>query len=163
MAKKTTSRRRAAGRLEAAEQKVGQDRPRGMPSTGAAMIEPQIIEPVEGPNWPIKAEALAFMNESVEVLVHESTDQNAAPVVETWVNGRAQFFVRGQPQTVKRMFVGALARAKQTSYTQQRYTDKNGNDAIRNIQHTALRYPFSVVRDVNPRGVDWLKSVLAEA
>lgn len=149
--------------IDAAEQQVGQDRPRDMPSTGPARIEDALIEPVDGPNWQAKAAELAFMEEPVDVLVHESTDPRAEPIVQVGVNGRNQFFVRGQSQTVRRKFVERLARAKRTSYTQQRYKDENGNDAIRNVPHTALEYPFSIVRDQNPRGGDWLKKVLAEA
>ena len=149
--------------IEAAEHQIGQDHPRDMPSTGPAHIEDAFIEPVDGPNWEEKAAELAFLEEPVEVLVHESTDPNAEPIVETWCNGRSQFFMRGQPQVVKRKFVGILARAKRTSYTQQRYKDAEGNDAIRNVPHTALRYPFSVTADRNPRGADWLRKVLAEA
>lgn len=149
--------------FEAAEQPVGQDNPRDMPVTGDAMLSDAVIEPVYGPDWKTKAEALAFMEESVDVMVHPSTDRNAEPIVELWCNGRSQFFARNQLQTVKRKFVEVLARARTTAYTQERYRDGNGNDAIRNIPHTALRYPFSVMHDPNPRGRAWLQKVLAEA
>jgi len=142
---------------------IGQDVPRDMPLDGDARIEPQEIEVVGGPVIDDLAPALAFMEEPVDVLVHDSADRNAEPIVETGVNGRVQFFIRGQTQTVKRKFVECLARAKTTTYSQQKYSDANGNDAIRNVPHTALRYPFSVVNDRNPNGAAWLKKVLAEA
>jgi hypothetical protein len=48
------------------------------------------------------AAALAFNEELIDVVVHESTEVNATPLVETYVNGVPQRFVRGQTQRVKR-------------------------------------------------------------
>jgi len=134
-----------------------------MKSTGPAKesLEPALIEPVERPVKKDHADRLAFNEEKIEVMVHESTDKNAEAVVEVFVNGIPQRFVRGQTQAVKRKFVEALARAKRTAYSQEKVMD-NGIESYRNVPHTALGYPFSVVRDPNPRGADWLKSVLAE-
>ena len=152
-----------AAQLDSTDQKVGQDRPRKMKSTGPAKesLEPALIEPVERPVKKDHADRLAFNEEKIEVMVHESTDKNAEAVVEVFVNGIPQRFVRGQTQAVKRKFVEALARAKRTAYSQEKVMD-NGIESYRNVPHTALGYPFSVVRDPNPRGADWLKSVLAE-
>lgn len=108
------------------------------------------------------AAQLAFMEERMEVMVHESTDSNAEPIVHVACNGINQFFPRGEPVTVKRKFVEVLARAKQTSISTQ--TVNTDRDVINRInKHTALRYPFSVIRDENPKGAAWLKSVLASA
>lgn len=105
---------------------------------------------------------LAFLEEPVEVMVHESTDQNAEPIVHVAVNGINQFFPRGEVVTCKRKFLGVLASAKTTAITVKNvHTD---NDVINRInKHTALRYPFSVVRDSNPKGAAWLKSILNAA
>lgn len=149
--------------FEPMEQKVGQDNPRDLPTEGPAEIEPALIEPVYGPDWKSKADLLQFMEEPVEVMVHETTDKNAELIVQSWNGGRSQFFIRGQPQICKRKFVEVLARSKITAYRQEHYKDDNGADAIRNIPMTALRYPFSVIRDNNPRGADWLRAILSEA
>ncbi len=106
------------------------------------------------------AAQLAFMEEEVEVMVHESTDQNAEPIVHVAVNGINQFFPRGEAVLCKRKYLEVLARAKETSISTQ--TINTNNDVINRInQHTALRYPFSVIRESNPKGAAWLKSVLA--
>lgn len=149
--------------IDSTDLHVGQGKPREMPSTGEAHIAPMEIEPVDGLNWQKKADTLAFFEESVEVMVHESTDKNAEVVVELWNNGRAQRFIRGIPVVVKRKFVDILARCKHTSYSQEKYQDNSGNDSIRNVPRTAVRYPFSVTQDNNPKGRDWLKKTLAEA
>lgn len=144
--------------LEAAEQTVGQDRPREMPARGKARIEAAHIEPVERVSKE-KLELLAFMEEMVTVLVHESTNPNDEPIPEVWNDGVAQRFIRGQEQRVKRKYVEVLARAKMTSYKQVKLPDNRG---YKNIPQTALRYPFSVIED-SQKGKDWLKRVLAEA
>lgn len=106
------------------------------------------------------AAQLSFMEEEMEVMVHESTDVNAEPIVHVAVNGINQFFLRGEPVTCKRKYVNVLATSKETSVSTQ--TINTDRDVINRInKHTALRYPFSVIRDPNPLGAAWLKSVLA--
>lgn len=142
---------------------IGQDNPRLMKSTGPAEIEDPVIEVVDGPRWRDKAAVEAFMAEEVEVIVHESNDKNAFPVIHTAVNGRNQYFVRGMKQRVKRMFLGSLARAKRTTFTQREVVNANGDRDIVNVPHTALSYPFSVLDDRNPNGRAWLEKTLREA
>lgn len=83
------------------------------------------------------------------------------PVDARKVNGRSQFFQRGTPQEVKRYFVERLARAKRTSYSQN--LDERLGESMNNMQSRhALRYPFSVIEDKNPKGSAWLRQILAE-
>lgn len=149
--------------IEPMEMQVGQDNPRDMPIDGPAMITDAMIEPVDGFNWKKKAEELAFLEEFVEILVHETTDENAEQIPGFGVNGRWQYFERGVQQSVRRKYVERLARCKRTAYTQRRERDSNGDDTMRHYPHTALKYPFSVIIDHNPRGRDWLRKILAEA
>lgn len=109
-----------------------------------------------------KAAKLAFMEEKIDVMVHETTDPNAEQIVETWVNGIAQRFIRGQVQTVKRKYVNVLATAKNTSIATKDAKDYNGDNTTVIQKHTALKYPFSIVRDENPRGPQWLKAALSQ-
>lgn len=106
---------------------------------------------------------LAFAEEKVDVIVHESTDPAAENIVEVFNNGVRQNFIRGQVQTVKRKFVEVLARAKSTGIQTQEYADNVGDRGVRIIRHSALRYPFSVMSDPSPKGAAWLKGILAEA
>ena len=150
--------------VETEEQQVGQDRPRNMKSTGPARqsLDPAIVQPVEVPVSRQKLDLLAFMEEPVTVHVHDTTDPTAVPIPPVWNDGRSQFFIRGQDQVVKRKFIEVLARCKRTIYSQEKYTDGVGNEAYRQIPHTALLYPFSVVEDT-AKGRAWLKAILAEA
>ena len=109
-------------------------------------------------------DSAAFFNEMVDIIVHESTDPAAIPIPQINVNGVNQFFLRGQKQSVKRMFVARLARMKQTRYTQQISNDPtNGHVIQRMIPHVGLRYPFSVISDPNPKGPAWLQKILRDA
>jgi hypothetical protein len=110
------------------------------------------------------AAQLAFMEEKLDVIVHESTDKNADPIVEVWCNGTPQRFVRGQVQTVKRKFVQILADSRETSIQTKNMTGSDGEVMQRINKHTALCYPFSVASDPSgQRGALWLKQALAAA
>ena len=93
--------------------------------------------------------------------MHDSNDANDVDLVMVSVNGNRQFLQRGNPQTIKRYFVERLARAKKTSYTQT--IDERLGEAMNNLTpRHALKYPFSVVEDKNPKGGAWLRGILAE-
>ena len=97
-----------------------------------------------------------------EVEVHESNDPNAEPIVDLYCNGIPQRIVRGQPIAVKRKYVQILAGARQVSMSTD--TRVQGEDVINRVsKRSALRYPFSVVRDDNRKGRDWLRTVLQAA
>jgi len=120
----------------------------------------QIIEPVDGPVSNSMLGEMAFSEEMIDVVVHESTDPNAENPVMVYCNGVPQFFLRGQTQTVKRKFVEVLARAKQTAI-QTIERPMMGDTVVRKSR--SLRYPFSIVQDRNPNGTVWIRKVLAEA
>lgn len=103
-----------------------------------------------------------FMHEKLTVMVHETTDPNESDLVEVAVNGIRQFFARGTPQVVRRCYVERLARAKKTSYSQN--LDERQDESVVNMMrpHNALKYPFSVIEDANPKGGPWLRNLLAE-
>lgn len=150
---------------ETADETVGQDQARAMRSRGPARtsLAPTVVQPVERVVSKDKLEALAFMEEEITVLVHESTNPVDEQLVEVWNDGTPQRFQRGVEQRVKRKYVEVLARAKKTVHRNEKYKDSNGDDAYRYPSSTALKYPFSVVEDANPRGKAWLRSVLNEA
>lgn len=152
--------------LDAATQKIGQQHTRQFieeeDETAKPKLSVPVIESVDRPVDKKWAEAMAFNEEVIEVVVHTTSDKTAEKIVEVFNNGIRQMFIRGEKQKVKRKFVEVLARAKQTNYGNQQIKTDNGEEVYVYPASTALRYPFSVVNDPNPRGIDWLKSVLAE-
>lgn len=106
------------------------------------------------------AQELAFNEELVEVMVHETTDENAENPIFTSCNGTPQYFYRGLPQTVRRKFVAILASCKEHGVSTPEATQADGT-RVMNIRRTSsLKYPFSVIHDPNPRGPEWLRSLL---
>lgn len=142
--------------FDAAQAAVGNPQPFN-PMAGDIPELPR-IEPVEGPYAMQKAEALAFNEEKVKVMIHESTDENAENPVQLCVNGRNQFLFRGQPLVIRRKYLEVLARAKGTRYAQR----KEGTAEQQNMMlpHSALKYPFTVIEDPNPKGAAWLQGIL---
>lgn len=120
-------------------------------------------------------EAMAFMEEPIYVLVQPmNTDARNPPiVVDCWVNGKgAEVNVRGLwhefmclpiniPVVTKRKYVEALLSAKTTSVTtpeEKPYADELRQPIIR---HTTSRVNVQVLRDRNPKGVEWMRRIMA--
>jgi hypothetical protein len=148
-----------------ADEHVQQEKTRTMKSRGPAResLDPPIVQQVDGPVSKDKLEALRFNEEVLTVMVHDTTNPSEEPIPEVWNDGIVQRFIRGREQQVKRKYVEILARAKRTTRGNEKYKDLNGDDAYRYPAHTALRYPFSVINDPNPKGRDWLRGILAQA
>lgn len=109
------------------------------------------------------AQELAFNEEYVEVMVSESTDENAEQMIFTACNGIPQYFKRGQVQRVRRKYVAILASCKEHNMQTPEATARDGSRIINITRTSSLKYPFMVVSDPNPRGGAWLKSLLQSA
>ena len=147
------------GRTEAAEEYLGAAPPFSVDDIG---VNPGDIEIVDRVLTADKAETEMFMAEKITIIVQDSSDENDHEIVETWVNGRVQRFLRGQAQLVKRCYVEALARAKRTTF-KQTLDERAGEQSFNQMRpHHSLAYPFTVLEDRNPKGQAWLRSVLAQ-
>jgi hypothetical protein len=141
------------------EQEIGQQETRTMES----MNEPKVIAKVsDQPLDSEKIQMLAFMNETVTVRIATSTDKNAEQCFELNINGKAEFFRRGETKNVKRFFVDRLMRLKQTVYGQELVINKEGIKSYVYPPSTGLKYDFAIIRDDNPLGKSWERAVLAE-
>lgn len=123
--------------------------------------EPPAIEIIDRVASNDALEMERFMQEMVTVMVADSNDDNDVELIQVSVNGNRQFFQRGKAQEVKRYFVERLARAKRTTYSQN-LDDRLGEAMNNMIPRHALRYPFTVIEDKNPKGGAWLRGILAE-
>lgn len=149
----------------AGDGKVGQDRPRDFSTRlDAPAIEPAEVDAIDAMPTDDKIANLRFMQDMMTITVLPSTEQFAEPIVEVSNAGINQFFVRGQPTKVKRMFVECLLRAKPTGYTESVYIDRETGDAIQRMNPmTALRYPFQVNHDpAGARGMEWMQKTMME-
>lgn len=132
------------------------------PSRASTAAESQRIVPVAGPLNKAYLNELAFMEEELVVMVHESADPNSENPVTVGCNGVFRQFFRGVPMKAKRKFVECLI-VKQGRVTTPEYVNAGGERARAIRQTSAHKYPFSVVEDRNPKGAEWLKRRLAEA
>ncbi len=120
---------------------------------------PGAIDAVDGPMPMSGLELEAFMNEDVEIYVHESNDENAGPFEYCGVEGRRQFIARGKKQIIKRKYVERLARARKTTFTQDLTPKDETLNTVR--PHSAPMIPFSVITDTD-KGKAWLDKILNE-
>jgi hypothetical protein len=153
----------AAGAIEAGEQPLGHTVRTGDPTakTPAERIgEPEFIQVADRMPDPEKLAMLAFMAEPVTIRIATTSDKNADQVFELTINGRNEFFRRGETKTVARYYVDLLARQRVTGYTSVEKNDDKGEKYIEQVPNTALKYDFAVVKDANPMGESWLKATL---
>lgn len=120
-----------------------------------------VMPPQHSKSFSNYAKELAFMEEIVEVLVHESTDPSAPDPVEVGCNGRSVYFRRGIPMKIPRKFLEALARSKQTAIRTPEIVTSDGDRKTITRKSTHTTYPYSVLDDPNPRGAAWLRAINA--
>ena len=124
--------------------------------------EIETVPSVEGA-W---ANEMSFLEEPVEIFLHESSDPNEEPMVYININGEPAvpgsggYLIRGRQYTIKRKFAQQLAQAKVTSFSQP-FKDAPGEQQNVMRPRTTQRYPFSVIRDDNPKGAKWLAGLMA--
>ena len=110
-----------------------------------------------------KLEALKFDTEPVTVHIHESSDEQADGNFSISVGGKHQVFFRGETKTVQRKFVEGLCRAKPVGFRWEEYQKDDGSRAVRYPKRTGLRYPFSIVKDANPKGgLAWANGIIKQ-
>lgn len=149
--------------LKTENEQVGQEGTATMSMSGDAVLERPVIEPVtDMVGFKEKAATLAFMDEICTVVVADATDEQEPNFVQLWNDGRHQLVPRGIETPLKRKYVEVLARLKRDTFSNEKFRDAEGNESVRWPKKTALRYPFHVTKDPNPKGPEWLKGVLAE-
>lgn len=105
---------------------------------------------------------LAFMEEPVTIVLARPAEKHAPQAHCFRVNGEACWIPVGRRVTIKRKFVEVIARAQPYSVeTEVIQHEKHEENKI--IRTASGRYPFSVLRDDNPRGFDWLSKLLMMA
>lgn len=119
----------------------------------------------DGNDW---AEKMRFMDQMVEIRIHDTNDPNAEPRVPVCVNGEKAHPVygnhlpRGMEITVKRRVAEVLARAKPINVRTIKTIDHDGNDTSKIVRTIGAQYPFELVNP-KPRDLEWLKRIRAEA
>ena len=120
-------------------------------------------------------EQMKFMEEPVEILIHPSREKNAPLVVDMWVNGKgAEFFTAGRwveanclpvnmPVITKRKYVEILAMSKMDTVTTDVGDATVERPHNRVVRQTSSTQAFSILNDRNPKGGEWLRTVMQRA
>lgn len=120
------------------------------------------VETITEREFKTVEEAEAFMAELVDIEVHRSTDPNASPQVPVGVNGDKLWLPRGTPVRLPRKFVEVLARSQEASFRTDTNPDPQADEGKIIRRTNGQSFPFSVLRDPNPRGRAWLERVTRE-
>jgi len=139
---------------------VNENLPKGKSIPLSEIGETEPIEKVAEDNFVKAAELEAFMNDSLTIVVHPTTEDGSLDVLTPTVNGLNQPIIRGVQSKIKRKYIEALARCRTTKYVQQ-VMDPSRPENIQMTERTAITYPFSVIHDPSPVGRQWLESILA--
>lgn len=106
-----------------------------------------------------KADELAFMEERVEIYLHDAQTPNEEPIVHVGNGGDNVWLQRGQNHTIKRKHLLNLATARPTNYRTIEARAPDGSMTVRLKAHSSLKYPFSVNQD-SARGHKWLQGIM---
>lgn len=104
---------------------------------------------------------LAFNEELVQIRLEPSSEKNP-PKFEMFANQGIPVWVPyGVPFVLKRKYVEIMARCKHDDISTEivKHDDSEQNNALRNSRS---KYPFSMLRDDNPKGRNWLQNLLME-
>ena len=105
---------------------------------------------------------LAFMEEKITIRLEPSADRYSPRFVDVAVNGRIEWLEVGIPIKVARKYVEVLARAKSDTFITIAPNTNDENPVNMISRNTSQKYPFSVIKDPNPRGYQWLTTVLSQ-
>lgn len=141
---------------------IGQRPAIAMPDDGFIVRENEEIAAIDSPLDNDYFGALAFMEEPVTIRLERSQEKFSPQVVDVYVNGSPQWIKVGVPQTIKRKYVEVLARAKPDAVQTITGSLNDENPQNRIERYTSAKHPFSVLRDDNPVGIEWLTRILAE-
>ena len=80
--------------------------------------------------------------------------------MEIQANGLSYFLMRERKMIVPRFVVECLARATEKRMRSDEVHDDSRLNKYEYTFYNAVRYPFVVVKDENPKGKAWLQMVL---
>lgn len=120
------------------------------------------LQVVEGPDAMNEAEALAFAEDKLTIVIHQSGDKHQENPVYCAVNGKNAYIWRGDKTIVPRKYVERLLRAQSDSIEQD-ITARDPVDFNRLTIRPTQRYPLSVLHDPSPNGAAWLQQITQSA
>lgn len=118
------------------------------------------------------ADALAFSEEPVKIILNQSAEKNAPTSFPVWVNGKgAEVFQNGRwdeigylpvgrPIIIKRKYLEVIMRSKLDAVTTT-HDDATVERPVNRINRsTSAVHSFSILEDKNPRGAAWASEMI---
>jgi len=117
------------------------------------------------------AEALAFMEEPVTVLIQPSAEKNAPTMYPIWANGKGveihldnrwhevTYLKVGVQYVIKRKYLEVMLRAKQDFVTHDA-PEATENPENRVSRRTSSLANITIIADANPKGPAWVTELL---
>lgn len=143
---------------------------------GKELQRGESIEVLDKPLTDEYTQALQFAEEPVTIRIEPGQEKNAPTVIDCWVNGKGAEVLDsvtgkwmeinclpiGGEIVTKRKYVEVLARAKYDSINTVAGSTRDENPENRIQRSTSRRATFSVLRDDNPLGREWLNRLMRE-
>lgn len=110
------------------------------------------------------ADELAFMEEEVVIILNRGREKHAPLFEQVGVNGKIIWIKVDEPTRVRRKYLEVLARSMPMDITT--VSGESAGDELtfnRVERHLSANFSFSVLRDPNPKGADWLAKVRRES
>lgn len=145
------------------DMEVGQVSDIIIPSEGVIAREPESIAVLDKPLDTDYADAIAFGEEVLDIMLQPSSEENAPMIIDVYVNGEAKWVPVGERVSIKRKFVEVLMRSKPVSITTTH--EDIGAKMIQNrvIRNQRAKYPLSILHDPSPKSVEWQRRTMMEA
>jgi hypothetical protein len=142
-------------------------------SDDPSQFDGDIVRVEQMPNKEYREE-LAFNEEPVTIVLHQSSDKNSANSYPIWNNGKGceamiggkwrevTWLTTGTRYTIKRKYLEIMARSKMDN-VETVILDKDAERPRNMINRvTSAHMSFSVLEDKNPRGADWLTNIIRQ-
>ena len=133
-----------------------------LPDEGPIDREPEEIVMADKPMESDYAKEAVFMEEPVTIRLERSSERFAPALLDFYVNGKVEWIPVGREWTVKRKYVEVIARAQPYDVRTNvvKHEEREDNKIER---YSIAKHPFSVIKDANPRGSEWLTRVMRES
>lgn len=106
-----------------------------------------------------KAEYERFMEDALVIVINETSDEKAPPIVFVGSNGDGRWIPRAIPVKIQRKYVERLAQSQERHYVTTPNKDTSADNAML-VKARNVGISFHVLKDPHPRGQAWLRRVI---
>lgn len=109
-------------------------------------------------------EELAFMEETLEVVLHKGSEKYSPLMEQVGVNGTQIWIPVDTPVALKRKYVEILARSQPIDITTESGESPGDELVFNRVKRNQRRnFSFSILKDPSPKGQAWLAKVMRES